>query len=157
MLQVNELQDAHRSRSRSNSASYYDGTACYRRLTDLLRNSNRTPSISIVQGLARSKLLAKPDDKVYGLYGIFDSLQFSELPKVDYNRPVHETYTEMAMEVINSKKSLDILYYACVPQLIPDARGVYWDVPKVGEARGSGTFGCWIANSSCGKVVESIE
>jgi hypothetical protein len=118
-LQYNELVMRLVYTSHSNPASYYDDTECYRTLAELIRGPNRDCSISAVLGLVRSKLSTKPDDKVYSLYGILDSLQFSELLKVDYSRPVHETYTEMAIAVINSEKSLDILYHACVPQLIP--------------------------------------
>jgi hypothetical protein len=95
----------------------------------------------------RSKLSTKPDDKVYGLYSILDSLQFSKLPKVDYNRPVHETYTEMAIAVINSEKSLDILYHTCVPQLIPHlpswvpdwSNTAYFRPVRVASSHGSGS------------------
>jgi hypothetical protein len=118
-LQTNELLQESLLTSRSNPASYYDDTECYRTLTDLIWGFGCKTSVSAVLGLARPKLSTKPEDKVYGLYGIFDHLQIRELPKVDYNRPVHETYTEIAIASIKSEQSLNVLYHVCLPQLIP--------------------------------------
>jgi hypothetical protein len=85
----------------------------------LIRGSNKNCSISAFLGLVRSKQSTKPDDKIYGLYGIFDDLRIQGLPKVDYDRPVHETYTAVAVAAIKSEKCLDILYHIGLPQLIP--------------------------------------
>jgi hypothetical protein len=103
----------------SNPASFYDDIKCYRTLKSYAERSSSNPSISKILGLARPKLTTKPEDKVYGLYGIFDHLQIKNLLKVDYNRPVYETYTEIAMTAIKSEQPLDILYHVCLPQLIP--------------------------------------
>jgi hypothetical protein len=120
-LQANELWRRWlRSSSCSNPASYHDDTECHRTLTDLIRGSHRSPAISMVLGTARSKLSTQPEDKVYGLYGIFDHLQIKGLPEVDYARPVHETYIDIAIAAIKSEESLDLLYHVSLPPLVPN-------------------------------------
>jgi hypothetical protein len=121
-LQYDELVIRLVHTSHSNPASYYNNTECYRTLAELIRGSNKDCSISTFLGLVRSKQSTKPDDKIYGLYGIFDDLRIQGLPKVDYDRPVHETYTAVAVAAIKSEKCLDILYHICLPQLIPNSR-----------------------------------
>jgi hypothetical protein len=120
-LQTNELWRRWlRSSSCSDPASYYDDIECYRTLTDLIRGSNRRPAISTVLAIARSKLSTQPEDKVYGLYGIFDHLQIKGLPEVDYARAVHETFTDIAIAAIKSEESLDVLYHVSLPPLVPN-------------------------------------
>jgi hypothetical protein len=121
LVQLIELHQRNPSLT-SNPVSFYDDTECYRTISDYMRHSRRSPSISQILGLARPKLTTKPEDKVFGLYGIFDHLQIRTLPKVDYNHPVHEIYTEIAMTAIKSEQSLELLYHVCLPQLIPFCR-----------------------------------
>lgn len=103
--------------SRSNPASFYDDTQCYRTLALSLRDS-QSPRISDILRLVRSKSSSKPEDKVYGLYGIFDHLKVRNLPEVDYNLPVHSTFTRITATAIEVEHSLDVLYSICLPQII---------------------------------------
>jgi hypothetical protein len=152
IVSLEELQDTeHRSpcvpNLRSNPASYFDDTKCYRSLISLVQGSYHNRTISAVLGFARPELSTKPDDKVYDLYGIFDHLQIKELPTVDYARPVHETYTKIAIAAIISERSLSILNHVCLPQLIsnlpswvPDwSNTAYFRQIRVANSRASGS------------------
>jgi hypothetical protein len=103
--------------SRSNPASFYDDTQCYRTLAHSLRDS-QNPKISDILRMVRSKSSSNPEDKVYGLYGIFSKLQIKDLPQVDYNRPVHTTFTQITTTAIEVEHSLHVLYSTCLPRLI---------------------------------------
>jgi hypothetical protein len=123
-LQTQDVMDS-RLYPTSNPPSFYNDTVCYRILANLSRRSQSQrlqsrPQISIVLELARSKSAAKPEDKVYGLYGILDHGRMDVVPKVDYNHPVHSIYTAITTAAIQHEMSLSILYQACLPALIPN-------------------------------------
>jgi hypothetical protein len=120
-LEVLEIQDGFYRRlyGRSNPPSFYRDTQCYRRLASLSRVPEDCPPISTVLQLARPKSAAKALDKVYGLYGILDYMRVNDMPKVDYDRPVHSVYADISISAIQHEKSLDILYQVCLPALIP--------------------------------------
>lgn len=70
-------------------------------------------------------------DKIYGLLGLSDSFSFSSSnpPKIDYNRPVLDVYTDWARFLILTQNSLDLLYVsqrmhhdAKLPSWVPDWR-----------------------------------
>jgi hypothetical protein len=118
ILQTQELVDRN-LHSRSNPPSFYWDTECYRRLASLLGHSGGAPPISTVLELARPKSAAKALDKVYGLYGILDSMRVNHISKVDYNRPIHAVYTDITTTAILCEKSLNILYQVCLPARVP--------------------------------------
>jgi hypothetical protein len=118
ILQNQELLDRNLY-SRSNPPSFYGDTECYRRLASLSRRARDASPISTVLQLARPKNAAKALDKVYGLYGILDYMRVNDIPKVDYNRPVHSVYTDITTTAILHEKSLDILYQVCLPARVP--------------------------------------
>lgn len=115
-LQNHETARAYLT-SRSNPASFYDDTQCYRTLAQSLQYSEN-PKISDILRMVRSKFSSNPKDKVYGLYGIFNKLEIKDLPQVDYNRPVHTTFTQITTTAIEVEHSLDVLYSVCLPRLI---------------------------------------
>jgi hypothetical protein len=117
MVQVHEHLE-ERLTSRSNPAAYYEETECYRTISALVHEQDHRTSLSEILKVTRPKLSTKPEDKIYGLYGVFDYIQIQGLPKVDYDRAVNTTYTEMTIATIEIDKSLDILYQVCLPQLV---------------------------------------
>ncbi|KAH7405911.1 heterokaryon incompatibility protein-domain-containing protein [Phaeosphaeria sp. MPI-PUGE-AT-0046c] len=116
-LQDHELAEASLT-SRSNPASFYDDTQCYRTLTRFLRSSGHNLKVSAILRMVRPKSSSKPEDKVYGLYGVFNHLQIRQLPQVDYNRPVHTIFTQITIAAIEVENSLNVLYSTCLPQLV---------------------------------------
>jgi hypothetical protein len=102
--------------SRSNPPSFLADTECYRRLTSLCQHPGGHRSISTVLQLTRPKSAANALDKVYGLYGILDYIRVCDLPKVDYNRPVHSVYADITTAAIKREECLDILYQVCLPK-----------------------------------------
>jgi hypothetical protein len=105
--------------SRSNPPSFYEDTECYRRLISLLWRTEGPTPISAILRLARPKSAAKALDKVYGLYGILDYKRVNDVPKVDYNCPVHLVYADITTAAIQHEKSLEILYQVCLPACVP--------------------------------------
>lgn len=116
-LEGHELAEASAT-LRSNPASYLDCILCYRTLSYILQNPELHLSLSTILQMVRSKSASKPDDKVYGLYGVFHEMQLQNLPQVDYDRPVYETFTQIATAAIKNERSLRLLYNTSLPQLI---------------------------------------
>lgn len=119
MLQDHELAEASRT-SRSNPASYYDEMQCYLELTSFLRSPRHRKNISHILRMMRPKSSSKPEDKVYGLYGIFSHMRVQNIPPVNYDRPVQATFTQITTAAIKSEHNLDVLYDTCLPQTIRD-------------------------------------
>ncbi|KAH3987350.1 hypothetical protein HBI25_001550 [Parastagonospora nodorum] len=151
-------------RSRSNPASYYDDTECYRATASLVRTPNGKISLSEIFRVTRPKLSTVPEDKVYGLYGMFDYMQIQGLPRVSYGRAVHTIYTEVTGAVIESERSLDILYQVCLPNLVnylpswvPDYSNTSYFRPiLIGDSCASGTSQPWFSFNGLHLSVRAI-
>jgi hypothetical protein len=104
--------------SRSNPASYYEEIDCYRTLIAYSQAVDSRPFISDILATTRPKLSSIPEDKIFGLYGIFEYMQLTGLPKVNYSQPVYLTYTEITAAAIWDENSLEILYQVCLPNNI---------------------------------------
>jgi hypothetical protein len=143
------------TKSRSNPASYFGEIHCYRTLIACLQDVDSRPFISDILETTRPKLSSIPEDKIFGLYGIFDYMQIGGLPEVDYGRPVHMTYTELTAAAIWTDNSLDILYQVCLPNIVldlpswvPDYSNASFFRPiAITESSASGSSFAWYSTS----------
>lgn len=117
-VQLNETLYPSTTTTRSNPAAYLAETECYTTLIASLHATGHRPSISEILKATRSRLSSVPEDKVFGLYGIFSHMRLEGLPKVDYDRAVHITYTEFTTAAIRMDNTLDILHQVCLPNIV---------------------------------------
>jgi len=138
-------------RSRSNPASYYDDTECYRSIARAVHAPGGKVSLSEIFRVTRPKLSTVPEDKVYGLYGMFDYMRIKGLPKVSYGRATSTIFTEVTAAMIESERSLDVLYQVCLPNTVHDlpswvpdySNTSYFRPILVGDACASGASQPW--------------
>ncbi|RYP53629.1 hypothetical protein DL768_001409 [Monosporascus sp. mg162] len=80
----------------------------------------------------------RPEDKIYGLYGVCKRLGF-ELPAPDYSKPLAAVYTEATRAILSYEAGLDILSGVCessgwergIPSWVPNFSGcIRWWSPS---------------------------
>jgi hypothetical protein len=64
--------------------------------------------LTVLVGPCLSLESSRPEDKVYGIYGVCKKLGY-ELPVPDYNKPVATIYTEAAQAILRYDRNLRIL------------------------------------------------
>ena len=103
------------------------------------RREEGEPLSSIVGGLTLSYILmapammleaTRPEDKIYGLYGVCKRLGF-ELPEPDYKKSLATVYTEAAQAILRYDSDLGMLAFVCespgwelgIPSWVPNFSG----------------------------------
>ncbi|RYP86809.1 hypothetical protein DL769_000654 [Monosporascus sp. CRB-8-3] len=85
---------------------------------------------TVLLGPALSLDATRPEDKIYGLYGVCKRLGF-ELPAPDYSKPLAVVYTEATRAILSYEAGLDILSGVCessgwecgIPSWVPNFSG----------------------------------
>jgi hypothetical protein len=123
-LQVSEtyfFSESFNSTEISNPGRFYSELSCYVSLRTLQETeSDRNEPIITALTLVRPKAASDPRDKVYGLYGIFESMKISGLPSVDYNRTAQDVFKTIAVTLIGAEHSLNILNQMYLQPLMSD-------------------------------------